>query len=111
MGIKKLILIILITILLTFLFTLLNDGEISQFGQIFQPLIFALTFSLCIFLSFLKKFFLIMSLSLLSLMVFVYFFNLLEISNWLGSLGYGMLLMVTFSYLPEFVKKGYIEKF
>ena len=96
---------------LTLLFTLLNDEEISQFGQISQPFIFALTFSLCIFLSFLKKLFLIISLGLLSLMVFVYFFNLLEISNWLGSLGYGMLLMITFSYLPEFVKKGYIEKF
>ena len=31
---------------------------------------------------------------LLSLMVFTYLLNLLEISNWIGSLGFGMLIIV-----------------
>ena len=111
MNIKKSVLMIFITIFLTFLFTFLNDGKISQFGQIFQPFIFALTFSVGIFLPSLRKLFLTIAISLLALMIFIYFFNLLDISNWIGSLGYGMLLMVTFTYLPEFIKKGYIEKF
>ena len=111
MNIKKSVLMIFITIFLTFLFTFLNDGEINQLGQIFQPFIFALTFSVGFFLPSLRKLFLTIAISLLALMIFIYFFNLLDISNWIGSLGYGMLLMVTFTYLPEFIKKGYIEKF
>ena len=111
MNIKKSALMIFITIFFTFLYTFLNDGKISQIGQIFQPFIFALTFSVSIFLPSLRKLFLVIAISLLALMIFIYFFNLLDISNWLGSLGYGMLIMITFTYLPEFVRKGHIEKF
>ena len=111
MNIKKLIFIFILVIPLTFLFCILNEGEISNINQLIQPFIFALTFSIGSFIPSLRKLFLIISLSLVALMIFVYFFNLLDLSNWLGSLGYGMLLMIIFTYLPDFVKRGQIEKF
>lgn len=111
MNTKKTIFMISTVIFLTFLFILLNDGEISQFGQIFQPFLFALTFSISIFIAPSRKFFLVASIVLLILMIFSYLFNLLEVSNWIGSLGFGMLLMTVFSYFNQFIKKGYIEKF
>lgn len=85
--------------------------EIKQPVQLIQPVIFALTGVIATFFLRKRKLILIISLSLLSLMIFAYLLSLMDISNWLGSLGFGMLFITIFSYLPQVIKRGYVEKF
>ena len=108
----KIILAFVLILVFTFLFTIMNVGlEINSVNQIIQPLIFALTATIDILYFPLRKYFLAASLCLLSLMVMTYLINMLEVSNWVGSLGFGMLFITVASYLPEIIKKGNIEKF
>lgn len=96
----------------TFVFTVLSfDLGVDQVTQIIQPLIFGLTTTISILYPALRKFILIISSTLLSLMIILYLFNLVDFSNWIGSLGFGMLIIVIFSYFKVLIKTGCIEKF
>lgn len=108
----KVILVPILIVVLTYIFTLLNLGvSINQVSQVIQPLIFAFSVVICIFSPKYKKNIIQLSLGLLLFMIFTYLFNLADISNWVGALGFGMLFIAVFSYLPQLIKKGYIEKF
>lgn len=108
----KIILAFVLILIFTFLFTIINVGlDINSVNQIIQPLIFALTAAIGILYFPLRKYFLVVSLCLFSLMVMTYLINMLEVSNRIGSLGFGMLFITVASYLPEIIKKGNIEKF
>lgn len=108
----KVIFIPILFIFLVFIFTILDIGmEVNQLTLFIQPIIFALSAVIAIFFISLRKATLIISLSLLSLMVFTYLLNLLEISNWIGSLGFGMFIIVTVSYLPNLIREGFIHKY
>ncbi len=107
---KKIILIPILIVIFTFSFTFLEIGlEIHKITQIIQPFIFALSAVLCILYNSLRRLILKISLVLLALMVLTYLFDNLDFANWIGSLGFGMLVIVIFSYLPILIKKGYIE--
>lgn len=82
-----------------------------QFKQTIQPFIFAISFTICIFYPNFRKYNIITALILLTLMIFIYLLNSIEISNWFGSLGFGMLFIAIISYLPQIIKKGSIEKY
>lgn len=93
------------------IFMILEYGRITIVGsEIIQPLIFTLVVEVI----YLRKYrlpILLFSLAMLFLMVILYLFNYLLTANWIGSLGFGMLLLIISSYLPEFIKNGFIEKF
>lgn len=109
---KKMILIPILIVIFTFVFTALNTGlDLKRFNQIIQPLIFALSITICILYSNFRKYLINASVVLLLSMVLTYMFNMLEIANWLGSLGFGMLFITIMSYLPQLIKKGNLEKF
>lgn len=109
---KKMILIPVLIIIFSFVFTVLNTGlELKRFDQIIQPLIFALSITICILYSNFRKYFINASLCLLLAMVLTYMFNMLEIANWLGSLGFGILFITIMSYLPQLIRRGSIESF
>lgn len=109
---KKIIIAPILTIIFTFIFHLLSfELETNSVNRIIQPLIFSITLVIGILFSTFRKVVIIISLILLLLMILTYLFNILDFSNWLGSLGFGMLFITIMTYLPEFIKKGYIEKF
>lgn len=107
---------VLITIPFIWIFIILGFGlnvnllEIALFKFI-QPVIFAVTATICIFFPFLRKYLLMVSLTLLIFMILTYLFNLFDFANWTGNLGFGILAIVVFSYIPQLLKKGYLEKY
>lgn len=108
----KIIFIPIVFIFFVFIFTILDTGiEVNQLALLIQPIIFALCAVITIFFINLRKVILITSLTLLSLMIFTYLLNLLDKSNWIGSLGFGMLVIVALSYLPNLIKEGFIHKY
>ena len=58
-----------------------------------------------------RKYLLIASFALLLLMIFFYLIGQLDTSNWLGSLGFALLIVTIVSYLPQLFKRGYIDKY
>lgn len=99
-------------IIFSFIFTILDIGmEVKQPIQLTQPIIFALTAVSAIFFLRKRKLILIISLFLLSLMIFTYLLGLVDISNWIGSFGFGMFTIIVATYLPDLIKKGFIEKY
>lgn len=112
MMIKKIIFGCISIVILTVIFTLLNlGGEVNQINQIFSPVVFAISGVGSVLIPTARRIFLIISLGLLSVMVFTYLLNMVDIANWMGSLGFGMLLVISCTYLPQFIKRGFIEKF
>lgn len=113
--IKK-IFVVLIAILLIWIFIILSFGlnvnllEIALF-KLIQPVIFAVAATICIFYSSLRKYLLMASSALLIFMILTYLFNMLDVANWIGSLGFGAFAIVVFSYIPQLIKKGHIEKY
>lgn len=59
----------------------------------------------------LRKIVLVISLFFIGLMIFTYLIGLLEISNMIGSWGFGIFTVVVATYLPQLIKKGFIEKY
>lgn len=109
---KKIILIPILIPIFTLVFTVLNSGlKVNQLNQIIQPLAFALSATSCILFPNIRTNLIKGSLYILLSMVLVYLFNMLDIANWLGSLGFGVLFITIISYLPQLVKRGSIEKF
>lgn len=110
--IRKEVLAPILVVVFTLIFAILDVGtDIDQVNQIFKPTIFAICFIISIFYPFTRRYILTVSSILLLSMIFTYLFNMLEVSNWLGSLGFGMLFLTVISYTPQFLKKGCIEKF
>lgn len=111
-SVKKIILALILIPLLAFVFVILDVGlEVNQFIQDLQPIIFAITVIICIFYLQFRRYILIISLILLFSMIVTYLFNMIEASNWIGSLGFGGLFITVFSYFPQFIRSGYIEKY
>ena len=109
---KKIIISIVALLFFAVLFTILDyNGKSFHISQIIQPVIFASVLIICIFSSAARKYMIAASFFMLSLMIITYLLQMLEVSNWIGSLGFGVLTITLFSYLPELIKKGYIEKY
>lgn len=103
---------IIIFIVSLFVFYFLEfESSLAKVESLIQPLFFAATLSICIIRPHFRKIILIASAILLAVMIFTYLFNQLNIANWVGSLGFGILIVTIASYIPELVKKGYIERY
>ncbi|MEK7616864.1 MAG: hypothetical protein AAB414_02330 [Patescibacteria group bacterium] len=57
-----------------------------------------------------KKFVLWISIILNFLMVILYLFWQINLSNLFGSIGFGMLLIFILSFIPDLMKRGFVEK-
>lgn len=111
MKANKIIIALILFVIAVFVFTVLDVGmNVDQINQLVQPLFFAATFTLSVLFANFRKYLLISSALLLILLVITYILQMLVISDWVGRLGFGILFIVIFSYLPQFIKKGFLEK-
>lgn len=112
MKANKIILSPIVFIISFFVFVVLDVGmNIEHIYQAVQPLFFAITFVISLLFTEFRKYLLICSATLLIVLVVIYLFGMIEVSDWIGRLGFGILIIVLFSYLPQLIKRGYIEKF
>lgn len=112
---KKIKLLIWVSLLFTatfIIFTFLDIGlTFDNPIKLINPVLFAGSLIIAIFLPLYRRFLLYGSVVLLICMAIFYLFNQLELANWIGSLGFGILVITIVSYCPNFIKKGYIENF
>lgn len=103
--------IIIFTVSLFVFYFLEFESSLAKVESLIQPLFFAASLAICIIRPHFRKIILIASVILLAVMIFTYLFNQINIANWIGSLGFGMLFIILATYLPELLRRGYIEKF
>ncbi len=110
MKLDKTFSIFLIFLLSLPVFIWLETGfSINSASDLIKPAIFGLSLTSSLN-NIRRRVFLIFSLGLFGLMVLFYLFWQIEVSNWFGSLGFGILLAYFIGLLPEITKKGFIEK-
>lgn len=110
MKMSKFLVSILVFLISLPIFIYLESGfAINSFFDILKPLIFSASLIISINTIF-RRFLLMISLIFLSFMVVFYIFWKMDFSNWLGSVGFGMLIIYVLGYLPEIIKKGFVEK-
>lgn len=94
-----------------FLFNMVEFEPLNKASnKYFQSAVFTLTLVLSAFWSKLRIKLFYVAFSILSLMIGAYLLQRIDWSNALASIGIGMLLITVLSYLPQIVKKGYVEK-
>jgi len=110
MKTNKLLIFILVYIVSLPIFIWLESGfVIRSMADFIKPLLFSL--SLVISLSdFYRKYLLITSLTFLGLMVVFYLFWKIDIANFFGSVGIGILTISFLGYFPKLLKNGFVEK-
>lgn len=109
--IKPLINYFILPIILAVIFNFLEYGLVwDRYYKFLYPIGLAIFFTLNLSIPKFRKFSLILSFSMLLLMIMLYLFGELNLSNIVGSAGIAALLIVLVNYLPEFLKKGYLEK-
>ena len=106
--IKFLILPIIFTILFNFLEYGFSWDRVDKF---ILPALLALVATINFFIVRARAYFLILSFVLLAVMVVLYLIDQLALSTNVGSFGFAVLIIIVISYIPELIKKGYIEKF
>lgn len=93
-------------------FIILEYGQVTVLvKEMVQPVIFALVMAFIYLNSNLRVVLFWFALSLIILMILSYLFNLLPFANWTGSLGVGILIILIVSYIPQIIKKGFIDRF
>lgn len=104
-------LFLIIILLISFpIFIWLESGfSIKSVVDLINPFIFTTSLVLSIG-NFFRRILLTCAFILLIIMVAFYLFWQIDISSWLGSLGMGILTIYVLGYLPDLVKKGYVEK-
>lgn len=106
---KKLIKKTVLIFLLSFFFLALNSGFVlSDFISIIQTIFFILITLILLYKPKLKKCFVVVSLICLSIMVVFFTAYLIDVANFFGSLGFGILLISSLFYLPQLLKHGHI---
>lgn len=103
--------IIIFVVSMVVFFLLEYESSLVKLNSLIQPFLFAATLSICITKPNFRKKLLLISLMFLMIMVFIYLFNNINLANWTGGLGFGMLVVIISTYIPELIKRGHIEKF
>lgn len=106
---KLLISIVIFSVSLPIFIWLESGFAIKSAHDLIKPFIFSLSLAVS-FNNFYKRILLIFSLILLGIMIFLYLLWKIDLSNWFGSLGFGILTIYVLGYIPELFKKGYVEK-
>lgn len=100
---------IIFFVIFSLVFIILEYGRFTlQKDELIQPVIFAAVAAAIFINCKCRRFVLSFSLILIIIMVVFYLFNNLSVSNWIGSLGVGILVILIFSYLPNLIKNGHI---
>ncbi len=107
---KRLGQFILLFLILLPVISFINTNLLINFwAKMSQDLIFSVCLSSSIFFPGLKKYYLILAAILIVLMVGSFMFKVVAISDLLGSTAIGIVTVILISYVPQLVKKGYIE--
>ncbi len=108
----KISLMLLATVVLILILIFIDtNGDINNVNQLYSPMIWASSFTISIFYPNVRKYLFRLSYCLMILMLIFYFTQRLDLSNWFGSLGFGLLIFLVVSCFPELIKKGYVDKF
>lgn len=75
-----------------------------------QTVIFSFVFGLIIIWPEFKKYILLISVILIVGIVPLFAMNIIILADIFGSTGVGFVLLSMISYLPQFIKRGYVEK-
>jgi len=103
---------IILPVFLTIVFNFLEYGLIwDRANKFLYPMLLAAIFIANMQVSKLRRFSLALAYGMLILMIFLYLVNQLNLSNIIGSAGFAVLIITLLTYLPELIKKGYLEKF
>ncbi len=103
---------ILTVCFLIILFNFLEYGfKWDRAEQFIYPIILMIVTLTVFYVSKLRKLFLISSFLILLVMIFLYLLDELNPANIVGSFGFALLLIVVASYLPQIVRKGFVEKY
>lgn len=108
--IKKIIKLVSIFIFILPVLFFLNTGFTTDpQWKTFQTFGFSAVFSLSQVWPTLRKYFLILSGFLLIFMAILFILGETGWAEFFGSSGLGLVLLLLISYVPQFIKKGYIE--
>lgn len=106
---KKAIKRITVSLLVFGFFLMLNSGfKFDSLDSLFQTLFFTLMTLLLIFQPWLKKALVILSVILFVIMVVFFVLDFIDIANFFGSLGFGILIISSLFYLPKLLKYGHV---
>lgn len=83
----------------------------NRIDHLIYPAVLMLITLIIFFISRLRKLFLISSSCILLVMILLYLLNELDLANIVGSFGFTLFLIVISAYLPQLIKKGFVEKF
>lgn len=107
---KKFVLNLSVSIISIGVFWWLESGFALRNGdELIKSIIFAIVLFM-VLIDVFKQLILWVSFSLFGIMIILYLFWQIPLSNMFGSIGFGILLIFILSYLPGLIKKGYIEK-
>ena len=106
----KLMEIIIIGCFFIVLFNFLEYGLVwIRLDQFAYPVLLTIITLAIIYIPKLRKFSLIASFTAFFIMISLYLVNKLNLANVIGSFGFALLLITLSIYLPQIVKKGFIE--
>lgn len=107
---EKLLLKLFVSIMSVGLFWWLESGFTLRNGdELVKSSIFAVSLFIILTGEY-KRFVLLVSFLLLIIMIILYLFWQIPLSSFFGSIGFGILSIFVLSYIPDLVRKGYIEK-
>lgn len=107
----RVIIILIISPILFVLFSLIEFEPLNQVtSKYFQSFIFVLTFITVTLKPKFRKKILYLAPFLLFVMVGFYLVQKIVLANSLASMAIGILFITSLSYLPEIIKKGFVEK-
>ena len=108
---KKTIKIITLFLFVFGFFLILNSGfRFDSLDSLFQTLFFTLLTLLLIFQPWLKIAGVVLSVILFIIMAVFFTLDFIDIANFFGSLGFGILIISSLFYLPNLLKHGYIQE-
>jgi len=101
---------IILILILPFIF-FFHTGFLVAFNITnLQAALFSMILSSLIVWPVLKKYVFLISAILIIGMLPFFLFNIMDWANIMGSTGIGFVLLLLLSYLPDFIKRGYVEK-
>lgn len=108
--VKKITKLLMILVLASpVLFFLNTDFSTDSPWKTFQTIGFSAAFSIFLVWPVSRKYFFILSGVLLIIMAVVYIFGKVGWAEVFGSSSFGLVLLLLISYVPQIIKKGYIE--
>lgn len=110
MKIKTLKFSIIFTFSLPILFFIHTGFMIDSLIRNLQIIFFAVSLAFAIVWPISRRYVFLISLPLIIGMAIFYILDMIYWADILGSTAYGLVILVILSYLPQFIKRGFIEK-